>query len=310
MGPELPVATSPSSSAAVDVSVIIPVLDQPQELARCLAALAGQTLARERFEVLVADNGSREAPPCAGATCIEVSTPGSYAARNAALAQARGRVLAFTDADCLPAPDWLERGLARVGAVRRCGLVAGRIEVFTRAVRATPVELYELATAFPQRTYVRAGYGATANVFVPREIFDAVGAFRADLESGGDLEWGQRVAATGRTIEYAGDVVVRHPARATWEALAAKKLRVIRGEWQRSCADPAGRRRWRLKRLRDLVPPVGEILACLRLPRITRRGRWAAARVALRAHYLQLAARWRTPLPDALIAGRSPPGAE
>lgn len=44
--------------------------------------------------------------------CVREARPGSYAARNAGLHVARGDVYAFTDADCIPTPDWLTTGLA------------------------------------------------------------------------------------------------------------------------------------------------------------------------------------------------------
>ncbi|MEM8761253.1 MAG: glycosyltransferase family A protein, partial [Pseudomonadota bacterium] len=108
-------------SAPPGISVIIPVFNDAGGLARCLDALARQTDAAP-FEVIVVDNGSD--PPLDPATLpalpslrlIRETAPGSYAARNAGIAAARAAILAFTDADCRPRPDWLAAGHAAIDA--------------------------------------------------------------------------------------------------------------------------------------------------------------------------------------------------
>src|SRR4051812_27832091 len=94
------------------VSVIVPVFNQSEPLRACLRALNGQTSPRARFEVIVVDNGSTDpvSVPTGSHSTVRVegeSKPGSYAARNRGVAIARGSVIAFTDADCVPAADWV-----------------------------------------------------------------------------------------------------------------------------------------------------------------------------------------------------------
>ena len=110
---------------------------------------------------------------------LEEARPGSYAARNHGAAQARGRLLAFTDADCTPRPDWLAR-LARAAAGHD-GLISGRVEmVSTRHPmdRLNTAEAYDWFFGINQEIYARDGVAATANLMVPR---DGLGAGRADL---------------------------------------------------------------------------------------------------------------------------------
>src|SRR5262245_46024865 len=101
------------------VSVIIPVYNNPDGLRRCLHALEAQTYPKSRYEIIVVDNGS-DTPPADmvrafdRVTLLEEAVPSSYAARNRGLAQARGEVIAFTDSDCIPAPDWLAHGVANL----------------------------------------------------------------------------------------------------------------------------------------------------------------------------------------------------
>lgn len=221
------------------VSVIIPVYNDAERLAACLQALHNQTYPAKFYELLVVDNGS--SPPLGPLTdfpqarlLLEMQ-PGSYSARNTGLAQAKGEVIAFTDSDCLPAGDWIERGVAALGTAPGCGLVGGRIDVFPRdPQRPTLVELYEMITAFRQdRLLVRNHAAVTANLFTRRAVLDTVGPFNAELRSGGDMEWGRRVHAAGYELVYGADVAVRHPSRHTLEERRKRDARVASGWYDR-----------------------------------------------------------------------------
>ena len=216
------------------VSVIIPVYNDAARLALCLNALESQRYPADRVEILVVDNGSTDDPaPAVGqmarARLLYEPTPGSYAARNLGIAAARGDVLAFTDADCLPKPDWLCHGVRLLDATPNCGLVGGRIRLFTGR-RPTTVELYQQVFAFQQEHYVRTDrFAATANMFTTRAVMRAVGTFDQRLKSGGDHHWGNRVADAGYTLAYAPDAVVLHPARPSQAEWRHKLERVVGG---------------------------------------------------------------------------------
>jgi glycosyltransferase involved in cell wall biosynthesis len=88
-------------------SVVVPTYSDWEALQGCLDALAAQTAPASSFEVLVANNNRDPEPPPdlrlpANARLVHASDPGSYSARNAALREARGDVLFFTDSDCRP----------------------------------------------------------------------------------------------------------------------------------------------------------------------------------------------------------------
>jgi glycosyltransferase involved in cell wall biosynthesis len=186
---------------ALFVSVIVPVFNDAERLKVCLRALEDQTYLKQLYEVIVVDNGSEESvePVVAEFGHARVSheeRSGSYAARNRGLALARGEIIAFTDADCIPAADWIEKGVANLLRLSHCGLIAGRVDVFPQDPhRPTAVELYESRTALLQKEYVEdGGFGATANMFTRRAVFERVGLFDGGLKSGGDIEWSRRVA--------------------------------------------------------------------------------------------------------------------
>jgi glycosyltransferase involved in cell wall biosynthesis len=243
------------------VTVVVPVRDGAAVLPACLDALAAQVDAPP-FEVVVVDNGSSDATAALARThpgvdrVVVEQRPGSYAARNAGIAAARGRVLAFTDADCRPHPQWLARGVA---ALARADVVGGRVRAVVSG-RPTTWERYDRAVYLDQERAVRdEGYAATANLLVRAEVFRAVGPFDASLSSSGDLEWGQRATAAGSRPVYAGDAVVDHVAR-----------RGARATWRLHRRLGAG---WRDLARRGARPPARQEPA-LRVPL-----RWAAGRV-------------------------------
>jgi len=242
------------------VSVIIPVFEQWDRMGDLLAALDRQTLARSTFEIIVVDNGSTAIHmPDNRSDNLELVTcaqPGAYAARNAGLAHAIGQWIAFTDADCLPAPDWLESLLRAAGEGGEKNLVAGRVEMVPASTDPTVWEVYDLVKGIPQARYVNSGYAATANLMAPRAALDAVGGFDAARMSGGDAAFCRAAQANGYGIIYAPDAVVRHPARGTWHELVTKARRVKGGQMA-----PGTPLRYRLGTLLPPVPAIGRFLA-------------------------------------------------
>jgi glycosyltransferase involved in cell wall biosynthesis len=250
------------------VSIIIPVYNDSQRLKTCLEALSRQSYPQDCYEIIVVDNGSETeeaqritaiVQTCPQARLTVENTPGSYAARNRGIHLAQGEILAFTDADCIPATQWLEAGVQQLQSVPNCGLVAGKIEIFFQnPERLTPVELFEKVTAFEQQKYVeKEQYGATANLFTSKKVMDKVGNFNAEVKSSGDVDWGKRVAAAGYQQVYAEQVCVAHPARFSWQQIHKRTARLVGGKYD-------------LKRhktslfndlTRDFVPPVNFAIA-------------------------------------------------
>jgi len=218
------------------VSVIIPVFNDPIRLKICLDALEKQTYPKELYEVIVVDNASDEnidklVSQFHQAIAISENRQGSYVARNKGITFSKGDVIAFTDSDCVPAPEWIEKGVANLLRTPNCGLVVGRINMFFRDPdKPTSVELYDAVTAFPNEHILKvAKFGPTANVFTFRSVIAHVGAFNDNVKSAGDLEWGQRVFSFGYRQIYADDTCVSHPARFSMSELLKKHVRMVGG---------------------------------------------------------------------------------
>jgi glycosyltransferase involved in cell wall biosynthesis len=226
-----------NDTARPDVSVIIPVWNGERCIARCLDALAAQSLAPDRYEVIVVDNGSSDGTVAAvrarsGIKLLEEPEPGSYAARNRAIEVARGRYLAFTDADCVPERDWLEQALACAQGDPLVGVVAGRVAFFHEITGGSEIcGDYEQLFNLNQENYARAGTCATANWTSPTNIVRRLQGFDASLKSGGDFEMASRIRAAGLSIRYCPTAVVRHPVRGRFGELVDKRRRTVGGKW-------------------------------------------------------------------------------
>ena len=223
------------------VSVIIPVFNDAKRLQRCLTALEQQTYPPDLYEVIVVDNGSDATENLVElvqrfqhATLTHESQPGSYAARNKGISLAKGTAIAFTDADCIPANDWLEQGVTLLLQTPNVGLIGGKIQCsFVDPARPTAVELYEsLWYPLPQQEFVeKHHFAATANVFTVASVIQKVGGFDGTLKSNGDREWGQRVHQAGYHLIYGETVEVTHPARHNLPELHRRARRIIGGRY-------------------------------------------------------------------------------
>lgn len=222
------------------ISVIIPVYNDSKRLKICLEALENQTYPQDLYEVIVVDNNSKENIQATVDRFDRVKLtsekkPGSYAARNRGISLAKGEILAFTDSDCIPAANWLEMGIKRLKSVSNCGLVGGKIEIFFKDPHnPTAAEIYDTATNLQQKKYIEEyKYGATANLFTWKKVFEDVGYFDSNLKSGGDGEWGLRVHSRGYTLVYGEDVPIAHPARYSLAELTKKVIRQTGGTYDK-----------------------------------------------------------------------------
>lgn len=262
-------------------SIIVPVYEQWHHVPQLLKGLVCQNPEAERFELLLIDNGSLnfQPPPNlpAWARILNCERPGSYAARNMGLEAASGRWLVFTDADCVPAPGWLDAFDRYVGLLgAEDALFAGAVYMTVDEGPLNPYQIYDLVKGIPQAWYVRRGYGATANLCIPRHVIECIGPFDERLYSGGDAELCRRARDRGYRIAYLPEAIVEHPARDTWSALVTKARRVKGGQLT------AGSIRWRaLGFARSFTPPVFATVQFLAKRHLPRRFRFIAILVQL-----------------------------
>lgn len=269
-------------------SVIVPVYGHWHLVPVLLEKLRGQTFGRDGFEVILVDNASPEFDPPPGlppnARILGCDEPGSYAARNHGARAAIGEWLVFTDADCMPSAHWLAE-LHEAAVLRGQGvLMAGPVEIVSDSGRPGIFEIYDLVKGIPQERYAGRGYAATANLAVPKPVFDRLNGFDGSRFSGGDADFCRRAAAAGFPLVYVAGASVDHASRTTWSEIATKARRVKGG--QLSAGPMSSRWLWLL---RTLVPPGRGIWNFLRARQHPLRYRLSACLVLLGIWLVELA---------------------
>lgn len=224
------------------VSVVLPVRDEAPFLPRCLEALAHQTYPRERFEVIVADGGSRdgsaaiaEAYAARGLPLRVLPNPAGTtpAGLNVGVRHARGEVIVILGARAEVAADFLARSvaaLARTGADAVGGVVesspwAGRETSTARAIALalrSPFGVGDARYRYARREQEvdTVNYGAYR-----RAVFARVGLFDETMTWVEDDEFNYRLRAAGGRLVLVPEVRVRYTARPDLRALWRQQFR-------------------------------------------------------------------------------------
>jgi len=214
------------------VSVVIPARNAAGLIESCLQALRNQTLPAEAYEVIVVDDASTDqtaqiARRLGAQVIVLPSRGGSYTARNRGAELARAPLLAFTDADCSPEPDWLAEGLRpfddpAVGCV--CGVVRGHAPG-TTWVERRQLDLETLSER-GSLEHPFLPYAQTANAFYSKAAWSELGGFADRWISGGDADMSWRMSSeTDYRLVAASAAVVRHRHRKTVAAMCRQSYR-------------------------------------------------------------------------------------
>jgi GT2 family glycosyltransferase len=204
-------------AARPEIAVVVASHGRPVRLRWLLNALEEQTLGRERWEVVVGHDSGEETEALlrthllAGAGVLRhlrfAPGTGPAAKRNAAWRAARAPLVAFTDDDCRPPAEWLERMLA--AARSRPGAV------LQGTTRPDPDE-YELALRAPhartQWVDPPTPWGQTCNIAYPRELLERLDGFDETfgLPAGEDTDLLARALAAGAEQAAAPEALTYH----------------------------------------------------------------------------------------------------
>jgi GT2 family glycosyltransferase len=208
------------------VSVCVATYNRPAKLARLLASLGRLTPPPGGFEVVVVDDGT---PPGTGLEDIRAAVQESFpvplcwltqplntgraAARNAAWRAARGELVAFTDDDCQPRPDWLVALTEVPGISASSGASADPISIVQGRTVADPYAAHLLSHPLARSLRVDAWSERfeTANVAYKRDLLEQLGGFDTSFAGAGeDTDLGWRALALGARGVFAPNAVVEH----------------------------------------------------------------------------------------------------
>ncbi|MDW3181208.1 glycosyltransferase family 2 protein [Roseobacter sp.] len=261
------------------ISVVIPHLNQPAFLQRCLTSL--QAGKRQPDEIFVVDNGSNVLPQevCdafEGVILLSESTPGPGPARNTGVAASSGNILAFIDADCLADLDWLAVIEETFTQDPSAEILGGDVRIaYDDPDRLTLLEAYESIYAYRMDRYIaREGFTGTGNLAMRRAVMQAVGPF-GGLDVAEDRDWGQRATGAGHDLRYVATMKVYHPARRSFAELTQKWDRHSAHDYSLYRARRLGRVKWLIRTAAMGISPLAEgprILASDRISGLRARG--------------------------------------
>ncbi|MCP6761528.1 MAG: glycosyltransferase [Fischerella sp. CENA71] len=219
------------------VSVVIPIYNCETDLPELIDCLFAQTYPKELAEYLLVDNNSSDrtfellqqiakTSPILIRILSENKIQSSYAARNIGIRAADGQIIAFTDADCRPQPEWLKLLVAPF-VNNDVAIVAG--EITALAGNSLLEKFAENQQTLSQKHTLNhkfCPYGQTANLAIRQQALEKVGLFRPYLTTGGDADicWRIQQENIGR-LEFANKAVVQHRHRTT--------LKELQNQWRR-----------------------------------------------------------------------------
>ncbi|MGF1674274.1 MAG: glycosyltransferase [Rivularia sp. (in: cyanobacteria)] len=232
-----PLNTSATNSFKPQVSVVIPIHNGTTDIPELINCLGAQTYPKQRVEYLLVDNNSddntfellksqSENCPIKIRALSENNIQSSYAARNTGIREALGEIIAFTDADCRPQPQWLD-ALIQPFVNQDVVIVAGEITALSGNSllekyadrQETLSQKHTLANKF-------CAYGQTANLAIRRLALEKAGLFRPYLTTGGDADICWRILQLEiGSLEFAPSAIVQHRHRTT--------LKELKSQWRR-----------------------------------------------------------------------------
>lgn len=200
------------------ISVVIPAYNEEQYLPECLKALNAQTYPRDRFEIIVVDNNSKdrtaEIARAAGARVILEKQQGHIYALSAGMKKAKGEIIASTDSDTRVKTDWLEI-IERVFQDNEVVAVTGPAWYNSKSkIKRNVVKYYYY---FHLKLHFAVGKPSLSglNLAVRRKAFDEIKGIDTRYRIFGDVELGLRIKKVGKVLFCKELSVISSPRR--WE---------------------------------------------------------------------------------------------
>jgi GT2 family glycosyltransferase len=231
----VPMPTEELKPNSLSASILIPTYNGTRRIVHCLDALIPQ-VERSRsqgreIEILVIDDGSKDdtvavVSQYANVRLISQVNAGPASARNRGAREARGRVLLFTDDDCVPMPDWLD---AMLGCFHDPEIVGAkgiyRTHQKSLAARFVQIEYedkYRLMANAPSIDFID-----TYSAGFIRDRFQEMNGYDTSfpVACAEDIELSYRMSARGWKMKFAPEAIVYHMHPATFSSYLKKKYK-------------------------------------------------------------------------------------
>jgi lipopolysaccharide/colanic/teichoic acid biosynthesis glycosyltransferase/GT2 family glycosyltransferase len=198
------------------VSVVVPAFNAAGTLSACLTALLNQTVPRSSYEIIVVDDGSLDATADValpygdqGVRLVRQHNQGAAGARNTGVAHADGDLLLFTDSDCVPQPDWIERMVAAFDDPETVGAKGTYLTCQRRLVpRFVQIEYEDRYDRM--RDQERIDFIDTYSAGYRRDIFQQNSGFDVSVRFVEDQEFSFRLAEKGYKLVFVPEARVSH----------------------------------------------------------------------------------------------------
>src|SRR3972149_7646202 len=179
------------------VSVIVPSFNEEKHIEDCLNALAQLNYPKDRYEIIIVDNGSTDATISIASKFTQhiYIYPGITvgALRNFGVKKANGGIYAFIDADCNADKDWLINAVVKLNK-EHC-VTGSKYAVPDHGTWIEKAWFSQTLQGRHKVLYINSG-----NLFVPTNIFKIVGGFDESLQTGEDYEFCQRAGKITKII--------------------------------------------------------------------------------------------------------------
>jgi GT2 family glycosyltransferase len=232
-------------------SVIVPTRNRKARLKALLQSLTELDYPRDRYEVIVVDDGGVEEPfdlqeggPLSRLRILRQKPSGPAAARNRGAEAAVGQALAFLDDDCTPPPDWLQRLEGRFEQTPECAIGG-------KTVNGLPHNPCSAATDLVTDFFLhhqnrrQLTFLPSSALAVPARLFREVGGFDTSFPTaaGEDREFCRRWVARGYELVYDPAIVIWHRHEMGLTSFLSKHFQYGRAAqqfWSRRPQRPGG----------------------------------------------------------------------
>lgn len=200
-------------------SVVIPTYNRPEQLYNCLSSLTHLEYDRTQFEIIVVDDGSKQElnetvkpfQNLFNLKLVRQNNAGPASARNRGAQISTGRFLAFTDDDCCPEEDWLQK-LEIAFAERPTVVVGGQtVNSLTQNIFSIASQhIIDIGYEHCNSNFQQARFFTSNNMAVPRELFLQLNGFDERFRTSEDREFCDRWLKSGLVMIYKPDIIIRH----------------------------------------------------------------------------------------------------